>query len=374
LKISSNPHVNDYNYTYFKYNTYRFPRLELGYNPDDKFMAGIGFIRRSYGFRKDPYATQQKISTLYAFNDGAYQLKYSGEFNQIIGKNDIVVNAQYFNPVLNNFFGLGNETVKDPAKSLDYYRVRYKYAEADIQLRNRFNPILSVMLGPTIVRYWNRYNDNEDKILGKPALIGLDSTDVYSNKTYAGGTLSILVNNLDNVLLPTRGINWVTEFTALDGLSKTSEPFTRLTSDMAVHAAVRDPAKVVAVLRLGGGHIFSKHYEYFQALNLGENNFLRGFRKNRFSGSSLAYGSIELRVKLFDSRSYVIPGSVGIIGFNDIGRVWIANEDSKKWHYAYGGGFYFTPYDYVLVSATVAFSKEENLFNFSIGTKFNITF
>jgi len=374
IKTSPNPNVNNYNYTYFKYNTYRFPRLELGYNPDDKFMIGVGFAMHTYGFRKDPYATQQKISALYALNGGAYQIKYFGEFNEVLGKYDVVVNAEYYNPVLNNFFGLGNETVKDPTKSLDYYKVRYKYSEVNAQLRNRFNPILSVALGPTVAHYWNRYNDNEGKILGKPSLIGLDSADIYSNKTYAGATLSILVNNLDNVLLPTRGINWNTEFTALGGLTQTSRPFTKLTSDMAVHAALSDPAKVVAVLRLGGGHIFSQHYEYFQALNLGENNFLRGFRKNRFSGNSLAYGSLEMRVKLFDSKSHVLPGSVGVIGFDDIGRVWVKNEDSKKWHNAYGAGFYFTPYEYVLISATVAFSKEENLFNFSVGTKFNITF
>jgi outer membrane protein assembly factor BamA len=337
-------------------------------------MIGVGFAMHTYGFRKDPYATQQKISALYALNGGAYQIKYFGEFNEVLGKYDVVVNAEYYNPVLNNFFGLGNETVKDPTKSLDYYKVRYKYSEVNAQLRNRFNPILSVALGPTVAHYWNRYNDNEGKILGKPSLIGLDSADIYSNKTYAGATLSILVNNLDNVLLPTRGINWNTEFTALGGLTQTSRPFTKLTSDMAVHAALSDPAKVVAVLRLGGGHIFSQHYEYFQALNLGENNFLRGFRKNRFSGNSLAYGSLEMRVKLFDSKSHVLPGSVGVIGFDDIGRVWVKNEDSKKWHNAYGAGFYFTPYEYVLISATVAFSKEENLFNFSVGTKFNITF
>ena len=57
---------------------------------------------------------------------------------------------------------------------------------------------------------------------------------------------------------------------------------------MAVHAALTDPAKVVAVLRIGAGKILSKHYEYFQTLNLGANNFLRGFRKDRFSGTSLS--------------------------------------------------------------------------------------
>jgi hypothetical protein len=83
---------------------------------------------------------------------------------------------------------------------------------------------------------------------------------------------------------------------------------------------------------------------------------------------------MELRVKLFDSRSYVFPGPVGIIGFNEVGRVWLKGEDSKKWHDSYGGGFYYAAYNYALLSFTIAYSKEERLFNFSLGTKFNITF
>jgi len=137
---------------------------------------------------------------------------------------------------------------------------------------------------------------------------------------------------------------------------------------------VTDPAKVVAVLRVGYGQIFSKHYEYFQMMNLGANNILRGFRKDRFSGTALAYTSLELRVRLFQSRSFFLPGDVGIIGFNDLGRVWLRDERSELWHDSYGFGFYYTAYNYVLISASMAFSKEEQLFNFSVGTKFNITF
>src|SRR4030095_1044993 len=118
---------------------------------------------------------------------------------------------------LSNFFGFGNETKIDETKSLDYYRVRYKYAAADVLLRRRFNPILHVMGGPIVYHYWNKYEDNSERILGKPSLIGLDSAHIYSQKTYLGGRFAILVNNLDNVLLPTRGINWLTEFTAVDG-------------------------------------------------------------------------------------------------------------------------------------------------------------
>jgi outer membrane protein assembly factor BamA len=130
----------------------------------------------------------------------------------------------------------------------------------------------------------------------------------------------------------------------------------------------------VTVVRLGGGRIFSKTYEYFQALSLGANNFLRGFRKDRFAGTGLLYGSVELRMKLFESKSYILPGAVGITAFNELGRVWLEGEHSRTWHHSYGGGLYYAAYNLVLLSANIAFSKEDQLFNFSIGTRFNITF
>ncbi|MBV9961855.1 MAG: BamA/TamA family outer membrane protein [Parafilimonas sp.] len=372
--ISSRADVNNYSVTEFNYNISRFPRLNLGYNPDDGFLAGIGFLRRTYGFRKEPFATEQRLTTLHAFSTRAYRINYQGEFNDVIGRTDLLVNASFVDPTLNNFFGFGNETKIADSLSLDYYRVRYRYIEADVLFRKRVGSVLSILAGPTVFHYWNEPNDNNNKILSSPSVIGLDSADVYSKKTYVGGKIAIVVNNLDNVLLPTRGIDWVTEFTSLGGASKTSQPYTSLRTDMAVHAALTDPAKVVAVLRVGAGKILSRNYEYFQTLNLGANNFLRGFRKDRFSGTSLLYGSLEMRVKLFTSRSYVLPGDVGVIGFNDLGRVWLRGEHSERWHDAYGGGFYYAAYNFVLLSATMAFSKEDHVFNFTLGTKFNLTF
>jgi outer membrane protein assembly factor BamA len=143
---------------------------------------------------------------------------------------------------------------------------------------------------------------------------------------------------------------------------------------MNVYASLTDPARVVASLHIGAGRILSDKYEYFQALTLGANNYLRGFRKDRFSGSALLSGSIELRIKLVDINSYVLPGAFGIVAFNDVGRVWARGESSHKWHDSYGGGLYFTPYNKILLSATAALSSEETIFNFTLGTKINLTY
>jgi len=285
-----------------------------------------------------------------------------------------VVDAELAKPVLNNFFGLGNSSKIQSTKELEYYRVRYNYVYADVLVRRRLANIVSISAGPVFYNYWNHLEDNENKILSTPSLVGLDSAEVYKTKVYGGGKLDLQINNVNSEFLPTRGILWNTDFTAFAGLNNNSKPLTSLTSDMTVYSSLTDPAKVVSVLRLGAGHIFSKNYEYFQAMNLGQNNFLRGFRKNRFSGSSLAYGSLSLLIKLFDSKSYIFPGSVGIIAFDDIGRVWAEDQSSNKWHNAVGGGLYYSPFNMVLISAAVGFSEEEALFNISIGTKFNLTF
>jgi len=373
--LSSNePPVNYYNILGFNYNINRFPRINLGYNVEDGLFAGLGFSRRTFGFRNLPYATDQRLTSLYALNKGAYQIKYTGVFNHFLRDNDVLLNIDYVNPTLNNFFGLGNKTKIDPQHNISYYRTRYNYAQAELLFRRRFFERLHIMIGPTAYRYWSDISDNKGKILARPSLIGLDSISVYTPKTYIGGKMAVNFNNLNNELFPTRGVQWNTEFVSMAGVTKNTNNISTLTSDMSVYASISEAANLIAVARIGGGHIFSKNFEYFQALNLGANNFLRGFRKTRFSGSSVAYSSIEARIKLMDVKSYLFPGTFGLVLFNDVGRVWLKNESSHKWHDAYGGGFYFIPFKMILISATIAFSEEERLFNFSAGTKLNLTF
>ena len=372
-KFDNHPDVNRYSWVENEYTVHRYPRITMGFNNDDGFFVGTGFWRKSYGFRKYPFGSENRLSFNYALQ-GSYRLRHSGEFINVLGNYDLLTNASYINTTLDNFFGLGNNTEFDKSKGIRFYRARYKTTEAAVLLRRKYFGKLSFLVGPHFLHYWNDPKDNAGKILGEPELIGLDSANVYSNKSYLGGKFAIDLNNLNNELFPTRGIHWYNELSFLSGVTKQSNAITKLTSDMVVYASLRSPARVVTVIRLGAGHIFNNNFEYFQALNLGANNFLRGFRKNRFSGSSLAYGSLEVRVKLFESKWYILPGSVGILAFNDIGRVWMKNDPSRRWHNSFGGGLYYVPFNMVLVSANVAFSKEATLFNFSIGTKINLTF
>jgi hypothetical protein len=346
----------------------------LGFNEDDGMMIGTGLWITRFGFRKYPYASDHRLTAMFAITRKAWQVKYHGEQIHAFGSYDLIFNAQVSNPVLNNFFGFGNSTTLDKSKPVSFYRVRYKFAETDILLRKKYFGKLSLSVGPAFYHYWNRFSNNDEYILGKPSIAGLDSVSVYTTKTYAGLKAAIELDNLNSDLFPTRGVRWVNKLTMLQPLNKFSRAVNKIESDMVIYASLKIPAKVIGVIKFGAGHIFNDSIEYFQALTLGQNNVLRGFRKNRFSGNSMAYGSLEFRIKLFDSKSYFLPGQVGLVVFNDIGRVWYNREDSQRWHYVAGGGFYYNPFNLLILSATVGYSKEENVFNFSLGSKFNITF
>ncbi|MFT3911316.1 MAG: BamA/TamA family outer membrane protein [Ferruginibacter sp.] len=374
-ELSSNASILDYSNIGYRYSRIKYPHLNIGFNPEDGLLFGFGFLARKYAFRKTPYASFQKFTMLNAVNRGAYQLKYQGIFNKVIMKTDLIVNADIVNPTLNNFFGYGNETKIDKSKDIIFYRVRNNYFQGDLLLRKRYkSDIFKVSLGPTYYYYWNRLEDNENKILNHPSLVGIDSASLYSIKQYAGGKLNFEIDYVNNELFPTRGITWYTYWTVLKGLNKNSNDLTKITTDMTIYATINDQSRVTSVLRIGAGHIFTKNPEFFQALSLGANNYLRGYRKNRFTGTSALYGNAELRFKLFKSKSYVLPGDIGLLGFYDIGRVWVPNEKSLKFHSDYGGGLYFVPYNLIMLSATMGFSNEDRLFNFTVGTKFNLSF
>ncbi|MEO6289375.1 MAG: metallophosphoesterase, partial [Ginsengibacter sp.] len=198
INLSAEPMADQYKATANEYNISQFPHMRFGFNPEDKLLVGFGFSRKTYGFRKEPYATFQKVSSLFAINHLAYQLKYEGIFNSVFLKKDLLVNAEFVNPTLNNFFGMGNETVYNKTLPLEFYRVRYKYVTGEVLLRKQLNEVLSIAAGPSYYHYWIRYDDNKTRILGKPSMIGSDSASIYSIKDYFGGKLKIDINYVNN--------------------------------------------------------------------------------------------------------------------------------------------------------------------------------
>jgi hemolysin activation/secretion protein len=108
-------------------------------------------------------------------------------------------------------------------------------------------------------------------------------------------------------------------------------------------------------------------------MTIGDEKGLSGFRKNRYAGSSSFYSSIEFRIKLMDVDSYILPGQLGFTLFGNIGRVHYP-QDSRKWHPAFGAGFYYLPFNMFAITGSVGFNGNEKMVAFSLGAKFNVTY
>src|SRR5699024_3425568 len=158
------------------------------------------------------------------------------------------------------------------------------------------------------------------------------------------------------------------------GLNKRSQTFNRLSSTMRIYYTFPEIATTLAT-RVGNVTNIGD-YTFFQANSLGGESFsngygnLRGFLRDRFSGRTIFYHNTELRTKLIDFESYFFPGSAGIFTFFDEGRVWADHKSSDLWHFGYGGGIWASPLQRAVLTAGLAFSQEERLFNVSIGFLF----
>jgi len=180
-------------------------------------------------------------------------------------------------------------------------------------------------------------------------------------------------------LLTTRGINVNILGRGMAGLDQRASSFGALEGSFTFYQSFRLPARVVFAWRVGGGHNFGS-YEFYQAQILSGKTELRGFRKTRFYGDSKAFSNLEMRIKLADIRSYLFPASLGILAFNDVGRVWYKDDagvdptapggKSSAWHSGFGGGIWFTPFNMAVLSVEAGHSREGTLAYVRLGFLF----
>jgi outer membrane protein assembly factor BamA len=193
--------------------------------------------------------------------------------------------------------------------------------------------------------------------------------NVFSTRYYAGIVAGAELDSRNNLMLPRKGVYWNTEIRGMQQISGEKRSYGRLSSDFSLYVPVFKDSNLVLVNRLAAGTTIGKP-AYFQQMQLGGIQNLRGFHSIRFTGKSMFYHSVQAQLKLFDFTSYLLPGTVGLIGFNDVGRVWVPGETSGKWHDGYGGGIYIVPADLVLIQVLFAHSNEGTQPYITIGMNF----
>jgi hemolysin activation/secretion protein len=152
-------------------------------------------------------------------------------------------------------------------------------------------------------------------------------------------------------------------------LNNAASNFSQFNSDLSFFTSFQWPARFIIATRVGGGINFG-HYEFYQSQYLSGTENLRGYRKFRFAGDKIFYSNTEVRMKVADINTYLFPGALGILGFYDVGRVWMKGETSKSWHKGYGGGLWLIPLNRFVITACYTTSKEGALPLISFGFQF----
>lgn len=369
-KISNDTAVNSYQRIYYKYDQ-TIPFVSANYNSDDGLFLGASLKLIRHGFRKDPYKTLHQFSVNHSLSTNAYSFRYYSEFIGVFGQHsDLLFDADLKAPDnTTNFFGYGNASVFDKTKpgKFRYYRARYSLSDISLAIRKNFSPSVKMAIGPTFEFYSLDKEDNENRFIINTASNGLDPATLFSKRSYAGGILTLDIDTRKNKVLSLQGVKWLTSLRVLSGLNDASKNLTQLKSDLSFYLPLGKSFTLAA--RFGGGNNFGG-FEFYQAQYLGGTENLRGYRKDRFAGRSIAYNNIEMRIRLLDFKTYLFPGSLGLLFFNDVGRVWVKNDTVDGWKSGYGGGFWFAPLKRFVITACYTVSKEDKLPLITLGWQF----
>ncbi|HEX8022358.1 hypothetical protein, partial [Mucilaginibacter sp.] len=355
-RTSTDTTVNSYDKTSFKFDRFE-PIILANYSNDIGILLIGGFSYERHGFRKEPYAFREEFLTNYSLERKSFLFTYMADWKKVIGENDLKINLLSRGPSnLSNFFGIGNNTVfeNEGDRKISYYRNRYDYVTGDVSLHRDFGK-LHVSAGIAGQFYNSKASNNTERFLnGYNA--AFPNEEVFGTKVYGGLTANATVNTRNKLIIPTQGILWTTTVSGFSGGgSGNHNTYGQVLSEFSFYLNPDRDSVLVIANRTGLGTTVG-NAAYFQQMKLGGAQNFRGFHTNRFTGKTIAYNNLELRLKVMDFTSYLLPGSFGLIGFNDVGRVWVPGESSDRWHDGYGGGLYIIPAQLVLIEAVMGFS------------------
>lgn len=358
IDISGDTSVTNFHRTGFVYDFLQ-PLALASYNRDYGFVMIGSVVYQKQGFGKQPYAFRQALKVSYGFGVSSLLVNYTGDFKEVVKHNDLEVSVLSKGPNYTSyFFGIGNNTqfINEGYKKIHYYRNVYNYINADVRLKHTYDNWIAT--AGIAAQYYNGDRDgNKNRYLND-----YDAAHPVENVFAGQGNIGLVAGfSFDTrdkgSITPHRGVYWNTQLTGMKALNPNASDYGQITSEFSFLLNPDRDSVLVFADRIGGGTTLG-NAEFYQQLKLGGSQNLRGYYTWRFTGKSMLYNNFEVRLKLADFASYLLPGTLGLIGFDDVGRVWAPGEKSNTWHNGVGGGFYFEPAQLISVQGVVGFSKE----------------
>ena len=356
-----------YDRTAFKYNNY-LPKFLASYNADDGAIltAGITFTNQKYG--KPDYSSFHKFDANIS-TEGNFTLRYLANYHQVLGKWDLEIGGKIGQPnQFNNFYGIGNESIKnDELYDQSFYKTRYNSVVGGFALKNEFWSRSSFIASVGIEANSEQLTlDNIFSVIPKP-IFGAEPLDI------ARTVFTLDLDLRDRVNLSTRGMRlYVNHETGWVLNSDLQKRYHKFQTSIEQFISTRNAAALTLGLRVGGSTTWGD-IPYYHRYYLGQEQNLRGFRKNRFTADNAFFFNSDLRWMIAAVRTSFVPLGFGLRGFLDTGRVYERDVVSDKWHTGYGFGIFVVPLrESFSINISMAYSEEESgLLLISIGKTFN---
>jgi hypothetical protein len=308
--------------------TVTLPRLSA--SSEMGLVLGVGMTHTEYGFRKLPFASRSSVQFAFSTSTARFGLSASSVIQTANPSLGFVLDASAGGIQVLRYYLPGNESVE--AGDRQFHLVRNWQATLAPTAVLGLSRSLAIGVGPRL-----RYVHSDlqpDRLITSTQPYGSPSFGQVGARAWVRwDTRDIPVNTRRGSLLEVGG-----DF--VPGIWDAEESFGGGYLNAATYFTVPGSWSPTLGLRLGGRRMWGR-YPYFEAARIGGEGTVRGYSDGRFQGDAAVFGSAELRAPLGRAR-LLVPTQIGLLGFTDVGRVFLEGESSRDWHESIGGGVWFT--------------------------------
>ncbi len=302
-----------------------------GFRTDDGLYLGAKDTYTNKGFNGEDFRYKHYLSASYYFDFKAVEVDYKGTFANIIPNWNLEAGAYFTSDLFTkNFFGYGNDTpYNEDVVGKDYNRARTQQFKANVGIAYRTIKIRGLFesyeVANTPGRVFNTANF---------------SPEVFDTQNYVGAEASLIYKNKDAGDFPTRGFYADGAIGYKSNIKLDNVNFGYASLSLGFDRKLIPSGNLVLGSKAEVNTNFGNDFFFYHAPSIGGSNGLRGFRDERFTGKTSFTQSSDLKLRLKQIVTAVVPITFGVYGGFDYGRVWVANDTSNTWHTSYGGGLW----------------------------------
>ena len=301
----------------------------LGANSDAGVVLGANLTYVDYGFRKLPFASRTSVKAAFGTTSGRPGLAVSTTLQTGAPALDVVLAAKVSGVDVLRLYRPGNESVE--AKNRDFHVVRNWQVELAPALE--VTPVERLVFGAGPRLRYVRSDRSADRLIGRARPYGAGEFGSLGARAYARLDLRDLPTN------PRRGLLLELGGEVVPRGWDNEEAFRSAHATLATYISAPRGWSPTLYLRAGARRVWGR-YPWFEAARVGGSSSLRGYSTGRFMGDAAVFGQTEVRVPL-SRATIIVPGTLGVFGLADVGRVYLEGESSNVWHAGFGAGVWF---------------------------------